>query len=79
MNIAITNRAEDYGMDTYIVSLENFKKKEYHPFIASSKWDDCYIDICEETPRGIIRQVLSLGSIKARVLDRDNMSFKIMY
>lgn len=64
MVLRITNSTEDLGISVCKVSLTNFTDKTYHPMLATTKWDRVYIDICDETPRGIIMQLVP----RARVI-----------
>ena len=77
MDLRITNSSKDYGMQVYKISLYDFGCKEYHPFIITNKWDRIFIDLCDETPKGIIRQLLQLSVVKP-IFDRSNISAKVM-
>lgn len=78
MILRVTNSDVDYGSETYKISLMDFGCKEYHPFIASNKWEKVYIDITEDTPKGIIRQVIPMLPI-CPVLDTDNISKRMLF
>lgn len=77
MDLRITNSSKDYGMQAYKISLYDFGCKEYHPFIITNKWDRIFIDLCDETPKGIIRQLLQLSVVKP-IFDRSNITAKVM-
>lgn len=77
MDIRITNNNVDYGMSVYKMTLQEFGCKEYHPFIIVNKWDNIYIDLNDETPKGIIRQLLPLAAIRP-VFSKDNVNAKVM-
>lgn len=74
MDIVIANNDTEYGIDVYKISLEQFADKAYHPFIATQKWDNITVEISDETPRGIIRQLLPLGRIKVVIKDVKTLS-----
>lgn len=77
MVLRITNSEEDFGITVHKISLANFAQKEYHPMLAVTKWDKVYIDLCEETPRGIIKQLLRKCQI-IPVFDRENVTPRVL-
>lgn len=77
MILRITDSTEDFGISTYVVSLKNFARKEYHPMIAATKWDRVYIECTDETPRGIIRQLIDTVKV-IPVYDKDNVTPKVL-
>lgn len=77
MDIRVTDNNIDYGIGTYKISLEDFGCKELHPFIITNKWDKVYIDLNDNTPRGIIRQLVPLASIRP-VFDKNNITSRVM-
>ena len=77
MILRITDSAEDFGLNVYKVSVENFANKLYHPMIATTKWEVVYIDVVDNLPRGFILELIK----KARVLpvfDKNNVSLKML-
>ena len=78
MVLYITNKDIKDSMDRYVISLENFAKKEYHPFIAANKWSEIIVTVCEDTPKGILRQILPTGRIKVDLVEEDLSSIKVM-
>ena len=77
MILRITDSNEDFGDDTYKVSLENFSNKVYHPMIATTKWDVVYVDITDKTPRGILMQVIKNARV-VPVMDKNTVSMKMV-
>ncbi|MCI9050730.1 MAG: hypothetical protein HFI05_02210 [Lachnospiraceae bacterium] len=77
MILKITDSNEDYSMNIYKLSLFEFGQKEYHPFIATQKWDIVEIDLNENTPRGIIRQLVK-NVIVRPIFDKTNITVRVM-
>lgn len=77
MILRITDSKEDFGITTYVISLENFGRKEYHPLLASRIWDCVYIDLNEDTPRGIIKQLVKRTKI-IPIFDINNVTPRVM-
>ena len=75
MNLRITDSNEDYGIDTYKLSIEDFSCKEFHPMIATTKWQHIYIDLTDKTLRGIIRQLLPICKVTP-VFDRSSVTVR---
>lgn len=63
MRLIIRDYYESDDLNDYVISLDAFRDKAYHPFIAVHKWDLIIIQVCDKTPRGIIKQLLPLGHI----------------
>lgn len=77
MILRITNRTDELtSLDTYTLTLYDFKNREFHPFIATNPWEKVVIDLCEETPSGYIRQLLRLTRV-IPVFDWDNVTPKV--
>lgn len=68
--LRITNRDKSqFAINDQVFNFSEFNDYAYHPYIAAGKWDAVYIDITEETPRGIIGQVVKRYLVKP-VFDR---------
>lgn len=78
MHLFITDSEEEVSIDTYKISLDNFANKEFHPYIASRSWETIRIEVSDNTPTNIIRQLLPLGTVKPVLEDRENISVKQM-
>lgn len=77
MILKVTNSQEEFGINTYKLSLFDFSQKEYHPFIATQEWDRVEIDLNEDTPKGIIRQ-LTQNIRVVPIFDKENITVKVM-
>lgn len=64
-------------LGVYTMSMEQFRMKEYQPFIASNEWDEVRIDLTENTPLGIIRQIVRSYKV-IPCFDRKNVSLRVM-
>lgn len=69
MELIISDNPELTTTDSYRLTQEQFSTKAYHPFIATREWDAITVELSENTPRGIIRELLPLGAIRVRVTD----------
>lgn len=56
MDLRITNE-QGTDLSSCYVTFHELQLKEFHPFIATTRWDQVYIDVNQDTPRGIIRQM----------------------
>ena len=77
MVLRITNKPDNADLDAYTVSLSDFKSGEIHPFLATTKWEKIYVELCEDTPAGILRQVFFSAPI-IPIYDRDNITNRVM-
>ena len=77
MILKITNSEEIYGLDVYKISLKNFGLKQFHPYIASQHWDLVEVDLCEETPRGYLKQLLPTTRI-VPIFNKDDVTVRVM-
>ena len=78
MVLRITNNDKEYDNRFYYkLSLFDFSQKEYHPFIATQTWDRVDIDLCDETPGGIIGQLVSNTRV-VPIFDVVNVSPKVL-
>lgn len=77
MILKVTDNNVDYGMNIYKMSLFDFGQKEYHPFIATQEWEKIEIDLNENTPRGIIRQLIKNMTV-IPIFDKSNISVRVM-
>ncbi len=75
MVLWITDRDIPDSITNYKIDFRSFASKEYHPFIATTKWEAVNIDITDNTPRGIIKQLVSLAVINP-IYDVDNLTMK---
>jgi len=78
MHLIITNSENDVSIDTYRISLDDFGNKEFHPYIATRKWESISVEVSDKTPTNIIRQILPLGVVKPIIADVNNISAKQM-
>jgi len=65
-------------LGTHTLTLKEFGMKEYQPFLATEKWERVDIDLTEETPRGLIRQLVKSNHIVPH-FDKENITMHIMY
>lgn len=77
MDLIVTDDDIDYGANTYKLTLSEFAQREYHPYIASNTWQQIIIDLNENTPKGIIRQVVPIINVIPR-FDKDNITVRVM-
>lgn len=74
MQLVVSNDDKEYGIEVYKISLSEFKSKEYHPFIATQEWESITIEVSDDTPRGVIRQLIPLAKINVILKDIDNIT-----
>lgn len=78
MKLRVIDGNVDVGeLGVYTLSMEQFCMKEYHPFIAANEWDEVRIDLTENTPIGIIRQIVKSYRIIPQ-FDKENITLRIM-
>lgn len=77
MILKITNSDSNFGINVFVMTINDFKMKEHHPFIAASKWERIEVDLCEELPGGILNQIVSNVEI-VPVFDMKNITPKII-
>lgn len=46
------------SLGEYSLTLQQFANKAYYPYIATEKWDKAYIEVTNETPHGVIKQLI---------------------
>lgn len=79
MKLEITaNDTKQEKLGVYVLNLKEFKMKEYHPFLATQRWERVDIDLTDETPRGLIRQLIKSNQIVPH-FDKENITRNIMY
>ena len=74
MRLVIADNFESDNLSDYIISLDDFADKAFHPFIASQHWDEILVQVCDTTPCGIIRQLLPIASISVIIDDWSQVS-----
>lgn len=77
MILKVTDSQLEFGINVYKLSLFNFGQKEYHPFIATQKWDRVEIDLTDDTPRGYIKQLIQ-NTVVVPKFDIDNVTPRVM-
>lgn len=78
MILKITDSRESFGMDVCTMTLEEFSRKEVHPYIATERWEHIEVDLCDSTPAGYLNQMIYkcpvipviLGEVTPKVLMR---------
>lgn len=76
MVLWITDRDVEMGITDYKVSYEEFASREYHPFIATTKWDCVNVELVPDMPQGILKQLVPRTKIKP-IYDIDNVNMKV--
>lgn len=76
MVLRITDEAVEIRDGECIMSFDEFIMPEMHPFIATTNWEMIYIDLCDKTPKGIIRQMVSTPQVVPVI--KSEMSPRIM-
>lgn len=61
MILRITDSSKEFGIGVHRISLKEFANKIYHPMIATTNWEEVYIDVCEQTPSGYIHPLIKKG------------------
>ena len=69
MILRITDEMTGVEPNIYVISNYNFAQYEFHPFIAANKWEQVQIDISNDTPVGIISQLVGTAMIIPTVKD----------
>lgn len=67
--------AEELGV--YVLTMQQFAMKEYHPFLATQEWDEVQIDFTENTPLGVIRQLIRTSKVIPRI-DLEHITLRTM-
>lgn len=79
MVLRITNdQADDFPFEDKVMEIKDFADTATHPFIAAGKWSRVYIDIDDEVPTGIIRQVVKVYTVKPVIKNIEDISTKGM-
>lgn len=68
------NNYESDSLDDYVISLEDFGDKAFHPYIASHKWELVVLQVNDKTPKGIIKQLLPVAGVSVDVEDWNSLS-----
>lgn len=79
MRLKITEKKENLEEpDVYLLTFQEFRMKEYQPFLATQSWERVDIDLTEETPRGLIRQLVKSNCIIPH-FDKENITRNVMF
>lgn len=65
-------------VDTYTLTTKELGEPCYYPFLATQEWEQADIDLTEETPRGVVRQLVSSTRVIPH-FDKDNITPHVMY
>jgi len=77
MKLAIVNSPIQATAGVYVLTAEQFAMKEYQPFLASTCWDEVRIDLGEDMPLGVVRQIIRSNKV-IPCFDPTKLSLKIV-
>lgn len=77
MNLIITEKERDSTLGEYALTFKQFADKSYHPFLAANKWDTMQVELNDNTPLGLIRQVSTVKKI-VPIFDKENITPKVL-
>lgn len=77
MKLKVTDNSGVACKDVYYMSLSDFGSRACHPFIATTDWSVIEVDLTEETPVGIIRQVMQ-NKVVIPIFDEGNITMRVV-
>lgn len=78
MDLRITDEVTGIDPNVYVISNFDFTQKEYHPFIATTRWDNVLVDIdSKATPAGIIGQLVG-SAIITPTINKEDVTPKVL-
>ncbi len=81
MDLYVVESATGVGeLGDYVMTTEQFAMKEYHPFLATQKWDRAFIEINNKLPMGLLSQLINAYRIVPilKSLDIDLRTMKLL-
>ena len=61
----------------YVITTDQFKLREYHPFLATQKWDKAVIELNDQFPLGLLSQLINAYRIIPMIKTQD-ISMRVM-
>lgn len=74
MKLVLRDNYTSEDLNEYVLPLDSLRDKAYHPYIATKEWDNVILEVSDETPRGIIKQMLPIANITVIIDNWDNLS-----
>ena len=77
MILRLTNKEVEPRMDTVVIKLSELTNRAIHPYIATTNWEKVYCDLSDDTPKGILKQVVYRHKVTP-VFDTESENMCIM-
>jgi hypothetical protein len=71
MRLVLRDNYEAEDLNEYVLPLDSLRDKAYHPYIAGHEWEGVTLQVSDNTPRGILKQMLPIANITVLI---DNWS-----
>jgi hypothetical protein len=77
LEIVRPSSQEETPMGGYRLTYDDLIDPAFHPFLASTKWDYAVVEVDDDVPKNILRQIIINVPFKARIIG-DSISMKKM-